>query len=281
MEQLEGEETERQSFSKLWPLTLTPNLSCNQTPIFVMLINRWKLRNSVIHEKVIVWVFSAHSGGHWWCNWIYSDGQWRNILQAWETYSDKHISITYHTISTFCLLVVKNHFTETLHIINQALCTWHSYTISFNFYSVWSFYQSKMNHHILWHAHFKSNSIHLPTIASIIYTKPPLSSWVLRKAWSMRKCSCKVASIAARLYCIQWLQTEIAHICISCMLPNKSREYFAFCMVLSVTQVKSAQSWEKTHFKPRATHTQLHLLHFILLCVCVCARAHLCDLEMS
>lgn len=131
-----------------------------------------------------------------------------------------------------------------------------------------------MNHHILWHAHFKSNSIHLPTIASIIYTKPPLSSWVLRKAWSMRKCSCKVASIAARLYCIQWLQTEIAHICISCMLPNKSREYFAFCMVLSVTQVKSAQSWEKTHFKPRATHTQLHLLHFILLCVCVrvCAR---------
>lgn len=133
-----------------------------------------------------------------------------------------------------------------------------------------------MNHHILWHAHFKSNSIHLPTIASIIYTKPPLSSWVLRKAWSMRKCSCKVASIAARLYCIQWLQTEIAHICISCMLPNKSREYFSFCMVLSVTQVKSAQSWEKTHFKPRATHTQLHLLHFILLCVCACVRAHLC-----
>lgn len=122
------------------------------------------------------------------------------------------------------------------------------------------------------HTHSQSDSIQYSTITSIIYTKPPLSSRVLTKAWSTCKRLCKVASIAVIPYCIHWLQTDYLHLYAKPAAKQVQR-IFRPVGVLSVTQTNAGthDSGTGDTFPPqRETHSALPAAFSSLLCVCLC-----------
>ncbi len=129
---------------------------------------------------------------------------------------------------------------------------------------------------ILWftvaHTHFQSDSIQYSTITSIIYTKPPLSSRVLSKEWSMCKCLCKVASIAVAPYCIQWLQTDYLHL-YSKPAAKQIQTIFCplWCLICNIDEASTSLG-RGTHSATKSD-TLCNCISFSFVCAGVLARS--------